>query len=315
MRQVRRMIEKVARSRAPVLLLGESGTGKEVVARAIHDANPRGRFVPIDCGSLVGPLMESELFGHTRGAFTGAAAEKKGLIDVADGGTAFFDEIGDLPPELQVKLLRLLQEHEFRPVGGLEQRKVDIRVIAATHRDLERRVAEGKFRQDLYYRLNVGRIRLTALRERKEDIPLLANYFLASMGARHCLSENALAMMMTYNWPGNVRELRNAMERVVMLSAGPSIESADLPSALQYHARAAAVDEQPGPVEAEFEDAAAPLFPAAARATVVPLPETERRAIIGALGFTRGDRGKAATLLQISRTTLYRKLKEYQITA
>src|SRR5689334_9354204 len=156
-RQVRRIIEKLAPSRLPVLLLGESGAGKEVVARAIYDANPRGRFVPIDCGSLVGPLMESELFGHTRGAFTGAQANKKGLIELADGGTAFFDEIGDLPLDMQVKLLRLLQEREFRAVGSLEQRKVEIRVIAATHRNLEQRIAAGTFRQDLYYRLNVAK--------------------------------------------------------------------------------------------------------------------------------------------------------------
>jgi sigma-54 specific flagellar transcriptional regulator A len=148
-RQVRRIIEKLAVSRLPVLLLGESGTGKEVVARAIYEANPLGRFVPIDCGSLVGPLMESELFGHTRGAFTGAQSTKKGLIEMADGGTAFFDEIGDLPLDMQVKLLRLLQEREFRAVGSLDQRKVEIRVIAATHRNLEQRVADGAFREDL----------------------------------------------------------------------------------------------------------------------------------------------------------------------
>src|SRR5690242_9368610 len=158
-RQVRRIIEKLAASRLPVLLLGESGTGKEVVARAIYEANPRGRFVPIDCGSLVGPLMESELFGHTRGAFTGAQFAKKGLIELADGGTAFFDEIGDLPLDMQVKLLRLLQEREFRAVGSLRQQRVELRVIAATHRNLEQRIGEGAFRQDLFYRLNVAKIR------------------------------------------------------------------------------------------------------------------------------------------------------------
>src|SRR5947208_16611062 len=175
---VRRLIEKASRNRLPVLLLGESGTGKEVVARAIHDAQPRGQFVPIDCGSLVGTLMESELFGHAKGSFSGAAENKKGLVELADGGTAFFDEIGDLPLEMQVKLLRLLQESEFRPVGGLQWRKVDLRIIAATHRDLNAEVAAGRFRQDLYFRLNVFSLRLPPLRCRKSDIPLLVEHFL-----------------------------------------------------------------------------------------------------------------------------------------
>src|SRR4051794_15494587 len=175
--EVRRLIEKAARTRLPVLLLGESGTGKEVVARAIHDANPRGRLVPIDCGSLVGTLMESELFGHVKGSFSGATDNKKGLVEAADGGTAFFDEIGDLPLEMQVKLLRLVQESEFRPVGALQWRKVNLRVIAATHRDLKAEVAAGRFRLDLYYRLNVLPIHLPPLRDRKEDIPLLVEYF------------------------------------------------------------------------------------------------------------------------------------------
>ena len=180
--EIRRLIEKLGRSRVPVLLLGESGTGKEVVARAIHAANPSGEFVAIDCGTLAGPLLESELFGHTKGAFTGAAEAKKGLIEVADGGTAFFDEIGDLPLDMQVKLLRLLQEGEFRPVGSLKQHKVTIRVIAATHHDLARDVARAAFRQDLYYRLNIAILRLPPLRDRKEDIPELADRFLRRIG-------------------------------------------------------------------------------------------------------------------------------------
>src|SRR5215475_3233706 len=175
---IRRLIEKASRNRLPVLLLGETGTGKEVVARAIHDSNPRGRFVPIDCGSLVGTLMESELFGHVKGSFSGAAENKRGLVELADGGTAFFDEIGDLPLELQVKLLRLLQEKEFRAVGATQWRKVDLRIIAATHRDLKAEVAAGRFRQDLYFRLNVFTIHLPPLRHRKEDIPLLVDHFL-----------------------------------------------------------------------------------------------------------------------------------------
>jgi DNA-binding NtrC family response regulator len=312
-RQVRRIIEKLAATRSHVLVLGESGTGKEVVVRSIYDANPVGAFVPIDCGSLVGPLMESELFGHTRGAFTGAQAAKKGLLDLADGGTAFFDEIGDLPLEMQVKLLRLLQEHEFRAVGALQQRRVEIRVIAATHRNLEQRVAEGAFRQDLFYRLNVAKIRLPALRERREDIPLLAEHFLAQMGAKHTFTPRAMEMMMAYDWPGNVRELKNAIERGVVLNSDIRIDIDHLPSALHNFHRAGGI----GTLAAAVDDAAAvdaaPTFAMRPRGSVIPLPETERRAIMAALEVTKGDRGAAARMLQISRTTLYRKLKEYQI--
>src|SRR5271157_3664914 len=170
---LRRLITKVSRNRLSVLLLGESGTGKEVVARAVHNANPRGEFIPIDCGSLVGTLVESELFGHVKGSFSGAAENKKGLVEAADGGTTFLDEIGDLPLEMQVKLLRLIQESEFRAVGSLQWRKVDLRIIAATHRDLKAEVAAGRFRKDLYYRLEVFVLHLPPLRERKADIPRL----------------------------------------------------------------------------------------------------------------------------------------------
>ncbi len=312
-RQVRHIIEKFSTSRSPVLLLGESGTGKEVVARAIYDCHPVGQFVPIDCGSLVGPLMESELFGHIRGAFTGADSNKRGLIDTAEGGTAFFDEIGDLPLDMQVKLLRLLQEREYRPVGSLQTRKVDMRVIAATHRNLEQRVAAGRFRQDLFYRLNVGRIRLPALRDRKEDIPLLVNHFLESMGAAMHLTGRALQLMLSYDWPGNVRELKNAIERAVMLNSGPELDIADLPTAIQNHGKAADLGQLALAVEDE-SGVVPPVFQLQPPATVVPLLETEKRAIMEALGFTKGDRGRAARLLKISRTTLYRKLKEYQIT-
>src|SRR5580704_7799144 len=175
---IRHLIEKAARNRLPVLLLGESGSGKEVVARGIYSANSRGQFVTIDCGSLVGTLMESELFGHAKGSFSGAVENKKGLVELADGGTAFFDEIGDLPLEMQVKLLRLIQQREYRAVGSLHWRKVDLRIVAATHRDLKAEVAAGRFRQDLYYRLNVFSMRLPALRDRKRDIPLLVDHFL-----------------------------------------------------------------------------------------------------------------------------------------
>ena len=203
---LRRLIEKASRNRLPVLLLGESGTGKEVVARAIHDANPRGQFVPIDCGSLVGTLVESDLFGHVKGSFSGAQENKKGLVEVADGGTAFFDEIGDLPLEMQVKLLRLLQERQFRAVGALQWRTVDLRIIAATHRDLRAEIAKGRFREDLYFRLNVFTIRLPPLRDRKADIPLLVDHFLERARAAGLPwfdpGPDTRARLSAYDWPG-----------------------------------------------------------------------------------------------------------------
>ncbi|HUO30623.1 MAG TPA: sigma-54 dependent transcriptional regulator [Bryobacteraceae bacterium] len=308
--EIRRLIEKLGRSHAPVLLLGESGTGKEVVARAIHDANPCGEFVPIDCGALVGPLVESELFGHTKGAFTGAAEAKRGLIEVADGGTAFFDEIGDLPLEMQVKLLRLLQEREFRPVGSLKQHKVNIRVIAATHHDLARDVARGTFRQDLYYRLNIVSLRMPALRDRKQDIPELVDHFLRRHNSDHSLTSEAMAAMLTYDWPGNVRELQNSIERMVALNTGPLLHTADLPSSLQNH-RAASEPPLASAVAVGSEAAPLPVMHAPPRGLF--LPDVEKETILKALAATRGDRAKAAQLLGIGRTTLYRKLKEYKI--
>jgi DNA-binding NtrC family response regulator len=309
--EVRRLIEKLGRSHAPVLLLGESGTGKEVVARAIHEANPAGEFVPIDCGALVGPLVESELFGHTKGAFTGASEAKKGLVEVADGGTAFFDEIGDLPLDMQVKLLRLLQEREFRPVGSLKQHKVNIRVIAATHHDLSRDVARGVFRQDLYYRLNIVTLRLPALRDRKEDIPELIEYFLERFGAAHRLTPETLEAMMRYEWPGNVRELQNSIERMVALNTGPLLHVGDLPSSLQN--QRASEPALASVVAAGAETAALPLLRVPPRQNGLFLPAVEKETILKALEATKGDRAKAAQMLGIGRTTLYRKLKEYKI--
>jgi DNA-binding NtrC family response regulator len=310
--QIRRLIEKLGHSRAPVLLLGESGTGKEVVARAIYDANPQGNFVPIDCGALVGPLMESELFGHTRGAFTGATEAKRGLVEVADGGTAFFDEIGDLPLDMQVKLLRLLQEREFRPVGSLKQHKVDIRVIAATHHDLARDVARGAFRQDLYYRLNIVTMRLPALRDRHEDIPGLIAHFMRRFGKDYRLTPETLGVMMNYEWPGNVRELQNAIERMAALNSGPVMNVVDLPSALQNNfgsdspVYAAAM-------AAGTQTAQLPLHRSPPHRTRLFLPTIEKETILKALEEARGDRATAAQMLGIGRTTLYRKLKEYRI--
>jgi DNA-binding NtrC family response regulator len=297
--EIRRQIEKIGESRSPVLLLGESGTGKEVTARALHAQHPRGAFVPIDCGSLVGPLMESELFGHVRGAFTGATDNKRGLIDLAHGGTAFFDEIGDLPLDLQVKLLRLLQEREYRPVGSLTRNKVDIRVIAATHKDLKKAVDSGAFRQDLYYRLNVITLRIPALRERKEDIPELAASFLERHGYYELPAElmNALC---EHDWPGNVRELQNCMDRMAAMNPGPVLQMDDLPSAVHFSLLRTTL---------ELNSLAA----FASGKKVIPLHEVEKRAILEAIQFTKGDRATAAALLGIGRTTLYRKMKEYNL--
>ena len=250
---IRRLIDKASHNRLPVLLLGESGTGKEVVARGIHNANPRGAFVPIDCGSLVGTLMESELFGHAKGSFSGADENKRGLVELADGGTAFFDEIGDLPLEMQVKLLRLIQESEFRAVGSLQWKKVDLRIIAATHRNLQAEVAAGRFRMDLFYRLNVFAIRLPALRERKEDIPSLVRHFVdvAELAGLPSIepSLELIDTLMAYDWPGNVRELKHCIERVSALrSEGALMQMSDLPSPLLYHHSAAALQRLSGAI-------------------------------------------------------------------
>ena len=300
---IRRQVERIGKSRSPVLLLGESGTGKEVIARTLHNQNPQGAFVPIDCGSLVGPLMESELFGHVKGSFTGATENKRGLIEMANGGTAFFDEIGDLPLELQVKLLRLLQEREFRPVGSLHRQKVEIRVIAATHRDLAREVDRGNFRQDLLYRLKVITMRLPPLRERKEDIMLLAESFLVRHSSSAIPPEVADALM-HHDWPGNVRELQNCMDCLAAMDGGESICFEDLPSAVRNAYQEAA------PVT---NDLSALATHVGLRRPIVTLHEMERQAIIDAIEHTHGDRGTAAVLLGIGRTTLYRKLKAYNL--
>ena len=299
-RSIRRQIEKIGTSLSPVLLLGESGTGKEVVARSLHNANPRGAFIPIDCGSLVGPLMESELFGHVKGAFTGATENKRGLIELANQGTAFFDEIGDLPLDMQVKLLRLLQEREYRPVGSLHRQKVEIRVIAATHRDLAREVERGTFRQDLFYRLNVITLRMPPLRERREDIPQLVERFLSRFGT-YSVSSEVMDALMHYAWPGNVRELQNCVDRMAAMNPGPELFIEDLPSAVQT-----ALLNSATPGLAALANALEPR-------RIVPLEELERRAIIDCLEYTRGDRGMSASLLGIGRTTLYRKLKAYNL--
>ena len=306
--RIRELVTKVAQSRAPVLVLGESGTGKEVVARAIHAANPKGEFVTIDCGTLAGTLVESELFGYARGAFTGASETRKGLVETADGGTAFFDEIGDLRQEMQVKLLRLLQENEFRAVGSVKTRKVDARVVAATNRDLATMVERADFRKDLYYRLKVLTIRIPPLRERKDDIPLLIEHFLARHAPRYRLNADAMDALMLYDWPGNVRELENAIEQMTTLNTGPLLHRADLPSSVQTYLNASRpMLFEPGP---EFDEGL-PVFERPASSPVPLLRASEEHAIREAMARTRGNRGDAARMLGIGRTTLYRKLKEY----
>ncbi|MGA2272840.1 MAG: sigma-54 dependent transcriptional regulator [Bryobacteraceae bacterium] len=311
---LRRLIEKASRNRLPVLLLGESGTGKEVVARAIHDANPRGQFVPIDCGSLVGTLMESELFGHVKGSFSGAQESKKGLVEVADGGTAFFDEIGDLPLEMQVKLLRLIQERQFRAVGALQWRSVDLRIIAATHRDLKAEIAKSRFREDLYFRLNVFSIRLPPLRDRKADIPLLVDHFLERAHAAGLPwfdpGPQTRARLAAYDWPGNVRELKNAVERMAALHSEHHPEAA-LPSALVNQSRSAGLERVSAAVAVAEEDEAGCEFVVRPKSPVFTISESERNAIERALAAANGERGKTARLLGMGRTTLYRKMKEY----
>ncbi len=320
-RNVLRMVEKLGRCRWPVLLLGETGTGKEVVARSIHNVNPVGPFVTIDCSSMVGPLMESELFGHVKGAFTGAVGQKIGLIETADGGTAFFDEIGELPLDLQAKLLRVLQEKEFRPVGSLMHRRSDFRVIAATNRDLAKEVEKGTFRRDLFYRLNVVNVRIAPLRDRKEDIPALIAHFLSRHGRNHTLTQETLEAMISYDWPGNVRELENCIQHMVAINSGPLLHVVELPSMLQNHlllkktqylsvaVGSQSLSKPPGEADSHQHRAT----PEPGRPPIVPLNQVERNAIMDALEYTKGDRAIAANLLGIGRTTLYRKLKEYQL--
>jgi DNA-binding NtrC family response regulator len=310
--QLRGQIERLGIRRSPVLIQGESGTGKEVAARSLYNAAPRGQFVPIDCGSLVGTMMESELFGHVRGAFTGAVDNKRGLIELANGGTAFFDEIGELPIELQVKLLRVLQEQELRPLGSLQRIKIDVRIVAATNRDLQKEVAAGRFREDLFHRLNVVRLTLPPLRERKEDIPLLIERFLSLSNSRFMLSHEATEAMMEYDWPGNIRELMNCLERMMSFNSGPLLHFVDLPSGVANFSRAQTINSFANAVATgggKGSIAAVALL----QQSVVPLQELEKRAIQHALQHTRGDRTTAAQLLGIGRTTLYRKLKEYEL--
>ena len=303
-----RILSKVAQSSHPVLILGESGTGKELVARSIHTNGPNATkpFIPVDCGSLVPTLIESELFGYVKGAFTGANRSKDGLLASAEGGTVFLDEIGELPLDLQAKLLRALQEKEVRPVGATHRIPINARVLAATNRDLATLVEQGRFRKDLYYRLNVVNLRIPALRERKADIPLLAAHFLNRMGresaTNYTLSDEALRAMMEYDWPGNVRELEHAILRGGTMSSGPLLQLGDLSTQLVEFTLRTRRMIQPG----KKEDTSL-----IRRQEIVTLAEQEKSAILATLDQLHGDKLMAAKLLGIGKTTLYRKLKEY----
>ena len=300
MEKLYRMIAKAAYSTHPVLILGESGTGKELVARSIHYAGryKEKPFIPVDCGSLVPTLIESELFGYVRGAFTGAVRSKEGLLATAEGGTIFLDEVGELPIDLQAKLLRAIQEKEIRPVGGTRPMPINVRILAATNRDLDAAVSQGLFRRDLYFRLNVLTLRIPPLRERKQDIPLLLGSFLERINKatemQHTIADDALRMMLNYDWPGNVRELENCLERACTTCSLPTIHVADLPTQIR-----------------DSQALAAGAAPAADPAAITPLDELEKQAILHAIQVLDGDKLEAARRLGIGKTTLYRKLKEY----
>jgi two-component system response regulator HydG len=302
MEKLYRMISKASLSNHPVLILGESGTGKEMVARSIHFSGPfRDKpFIPVDCGSLVPTLIESELFGYVKGAFTGAVQAKEGLLAMAEGGTVFLDEIGELPVDLQAKLLRAIQEKEIRQVGSTRRTAINVRILAATNRDLEAAVAQGSFRRDLYFRLNVLNLRIPALRERRQDIPMLAAYFLEQMakelGQPRALSDDAMKALLAYDWPGNVRELENCLQRACAMNSGPEIQVLDLPNALHRGNGHTAVE-------------------ADSSSKIIPISEMERKTILNTITQLNGDKLLAARLLGIGKTTLYRKLKEYEVQA
>ena len=298
MRSLRRLLARVASSEASVLVRGETGSGKELVARAIHGGSARaaGPFVALSCAAMPENLLESELFGHLRGAFTGASERRAGLFVQAGGGTLFLDEIGEMPLALQAKLLRVLQERTVRPVGGDRELPVDVRILSATHRDLEDAVAEGRFREDLWFRLNVIEIELPPLRERGHDVLLLGQRFAREFAARDGraiggISPAAARRLLAWRWPGNVRELRNCMERAVALASSEEIGVEDLPPRVR--------DALP-PASAPPELFAGPF---------VPLPELERRYVLQVLDAVGGHRGQAARILGLDRKTLYRKLQ------
>ena len=311
---VLRMISRLKDLRTPVLISGESGTGKELVARALHYRGlfASRPFVAVDCGSLVPTLIESELFGYEKGAFTGAIRSKQGLLQSADTGTIFLDEVGELPMEMQAKILRFLQEKEVRPVGSNQKVKVDVRIMAATNRDLEAEYKKGTFRKDLYFRLNVVTVHLPALRERRSDIPILANWFLERLAPERAMqiSSGAMKALMAYDWPGNVRELENCLERAVALGDQQRIDLSDLPNSIARSEGAtvpgSTVFDSPIPAAATGIGSGGPS---------TDLEDIERATIQRVFMQVNGDKALAGKMLGISRATLYRKLKRYNIGA
>jgi two-component system response regulator AtoC len=303
MLEVYKLVARVTESKSTVLLQGESGTGKELIARAIHANGPRRDkpFIPVNCGALPDTLLESEMFGYEKGAFTGAVGNKIGLFESANGGTLFLDEIGEMGQALQVKLLRVMQDHEVRRVGSTTSAKVDVRIIAATNRDLEQLVKDGKFRDDLFYRLNVVRITLPSLVERREDIPMLVHHFLqkCAAGAAHAVRgvlPETMALLTQYRWPGNVRELENAIERAVSLSHGPLLTPDDLPASLRQTELSS--KETAGAIDHRDE-------------ACLTLEEVEKRHLVRVLKETKGNKVKAAKILGIDRRTLYRMAERF----
>jgi two-component system response regulator HydG len=297
MKELFETLSMVAPTEATILLLGESGTGKELVANAIHQNSPRRErpYVKVNCAALPETLLESELFGHEKGAFTGAIEKKKGRFELADGGTIFLDEIGEMSLPTQTKILRVLQEREFEPVGGTKTIKVDVRIIAATNKQLEQEVSRGKFREDLYYRINVVPIMIPPLRERREDIPLLAGHFLQiysdkNKRAIRGFEQGVMQAFMQHTWPGNVREIENIVERMVIMARGDTIALDDLPPALAHHQQEEGT--RPSPTS---------------------LRDVERETIVKTLQQTGGNRTRAAAILGITRKTLQNKIKEFAI--
>jgi len=351
-REVNRLVRQVAAYDSNVLILGESGTGKEVVARAIHDCSPRRTrpFVPINCGAIPAELLESELFGHEKGAFTGALSARKGRFELAEGGTIFLDEIGDMNPAMQVKLLRVLQERVYERVGSCQSQRCDVRVIAATHRNLDEAIARGSFREDLYYRLNVVPIEMPPLRERCEDLPLLIEALAQRIAAAHHhpvrFAAAAIAALQDYRWPGNVRELANLIERVSIQCQGAVAGIDDLPPRYRPAGWTPGREPEVQRLAAQEPDSAGELavqLGGAAAAQPLPAPETallepvfaetlvelpaggmdlrnyleslERRLIVRALEAAGGTVAQAARLLGLRRTTLVEKLRKYGLVA
>jgi transcriptional regulator with GAF, ATPase, and Fis domain len=305
MRKIFRIVEKVASSNTTIMLNGETGTGKGLIARAIHKASGRNEqpFVQINCGATPEGLLESEFFGYRRGAFTGATADKAGKFEIAQGGTIFLDEIGDMSADLQVKVLRVLEEGEFERVGGNETIKTDARIIAATHRDLEEEVQKGNFREDLFYRLYVIPIMLPTLKKRKTDIPYLVSYFIKQFAPKKDpssarFSEDAMKILVNYSWPGNVRELKNLIERLVVLHEGEQILPEDLPEKIQAESSRSAQGKDVNGGGISFNTA---------------VSEFEKALIISALDKTNWVKNRAAQLLKIKRTTLVEKIKRYHL--